>query len=135
MIYWFAAQRDDDVFLRNFKPPGMCRASAQMRQEFLPIFFEVNTVVVEVPAPVVLRQEPHGLIFLTARARFFGTTDSRFSHTGLRLLDSGRTELLLTPELKLLFQNIDLIPLNFEYSAGLATSVSKHSSITPRFRS
>lgn len=118
IIYRIAAQREDDVFLRNFKPPGICRVSRLMRQESLPIFFEVNIFVVEVPAPIVLRQVHHGLIFSTTRALFFRTTDSRFTHTGVPLLDPGRSELLRNPEFKLLLPNIDLIPLNFEIPPG-----------------
>lgn len=124
MICSLVVIQDEKPFLQDPKLPGICQASRQLQHESLPLYFELNTFIMEVAAPAVLRNvlDPTGSWQL--RANFIREHDPRFRRAGALTLKP-RMEATLrsnTPEIQVM--NIDIVPLDFE-----TRGVSEHLNI------
>ncbi|KAK5168799.1 uncharacterized protein LTR77_006108 [Saxophila tyrrhenica] len=79
-IYGFATHNEVPLRLRALKPPAITRVSRQVRSESIPVYFDVNTFVVQTTAPYT------GWILYQGRASrgtFLRQTTKRWERTGL----------------------------------------------------
>lgn len=92
-IYEYALREPFVQRLRNFVTPALARASSQLRQESLPVWFAINTFVAEVKSTFL------GISFCSShgtRAEYISEKDTRYRRLGNLDLTSVVTGLLAT---------------------------------------
>lgn len=109
-IYEHALREPFVQRLRNFVTPALARASSQLRQESLPVWFAINTFVAEVKSTFL------GMSFCSShgtRAEYISEDDTRYRRLGNLDLSSVVTGLLATRSPKMIrLKNVDFCMLS-----------------------
>lgn len=118
VIYSLVVLQSDKATLQNLELHGICQLSRQLRQESLPVYFKLNTFILEVVGSAAVREVSLVQTTPGIKAHFLRETDDRINEAGVLKLNPGIESLLGARTPEIFIRIIDIVPLNFVKSRG-----------------